>query len=77
MIVVFEAAPPLPPSFAQMNAQKKENRHDYLQSVGQLITNKSFSLLLVSFGVNVGVFYAYSTLLNQELVNFPVSFKAT
>lgn len=36
------------------------------------MTNKNYILLLVSYGVNVGVFYAISTLLNQiVLLHFP------
>lgn len=70
---MFEAHPPFPPSVAQLVALKKEeSRTPYLLSIKQLLMNKDFSLLLVSFGLNIGVFYAYSTLLNQELISIPV-----
>jgi len=46
----------------------------YLQTLKLLFTNENFVLLLVSYGVNVGVFYVVSTLLNQMLLpHFPVS----
>lgn len=71
---MFEARPPLPPSTAQLIALKKgEEKCAYLTSVKQLLRDKDYSLLLVSFGLNIGVFYAFSTLLNQELLAFPVS----
>ena len=38
------------------------------------MTNPGFVLLAVSYGINVGVFYAMSTLLNQTvLFHFPVN----
>lgn len=71
---MFEAQPPLPPSTAQLIALKKgEEKCAYLTSVNQLLRDRDYSLLLVSFGLNIGVFYAFSTLLNQELLAFPVS----
>uniref|UniRef100_A0A1B6DEC6 Choline/ethanolamine transporter FLVCR1 n=2 Tax=Clastoptera arizonana TaxID=38151 RepID=A0A1B6DEC6_9HEMI len=76
VILLFEATPPLPPSYAQVHAQKKENNQNYFKNILQLVTNRNFALLLCSFGINIGVFYAYSTLLNQELVNFPQGFES-
>jgi FLVCR family feline leukemia virus subgroup C receptor-related protein len=39
-----------------------------------LLTNRNFVLLLISYGVNAGVFYAVSPLLNQiVLMHFEVS----
>ena len=39
-----------------------------------MVTDRSYMLLLVTYGINVGVFYAMSTLLNQVvLFHFPVS----
>ena len=50
------------------------DRHTYLQTLKSLLTNRNFVLLLVSYGVNAGVFYAVSTLLNQiVLLHFEVS----
>ncbi|XP_046662119.1 feline leukemia virus subgroup C receptor-related protein 2-like isoform X2 [Homalodisca vitripennis] len=78
LVLLFEARPPLPPSMAQLIALKKAGEGEgghYLSSIRQLLQNRDFSLLLVSFGLNIGVFYAYSTLLNQELVSFPEGFQ--
>jgi hypothetical protein len=36
----------------------------YLSSIRRLLSNKGYVLLLISYGLNVGVFYAISTLLN-------------
>lgn len=38
-----------------------------------MVTNKNYLVLLITYGVNAGVFYAMSTLLNQTvLTHFPV-----
>lgn len=77
LVILFEAAPPVPPSLAQVNALKKDGKKEpYLQSVLQIMHNVDFVLLLLSFGINIGVFYAYSTLLNQLLISFPSGFES-
>ncbi|XP_054257030.1 uncharacterized MFS-type transporter C09D4.1-like isoform X2 [Macrosteles quadrilineatus] len=78
IVLLFEAQPPIPPSVAQLISRKKEREGkdtNYLTSVKQVIGNSDFSLLLVSFGFNIGVFYAYSTLLNQQLEGLPWGFE--
>ena len=78
---VFQKEPPLPPSPAQATlrrevpmSEKRVDRHTYLQTLKLLFTNRNFVLLLVSYGINVGVFYVVSTLLNQiVLLHFEVS----
>jgi FLVCR family feline leukemia virus subgroup C receptor-related protein len=78
---VFQKEPPLPPSPAQATlrreapvADKTADRRTYLQSLKSLLTNRNFVLLLLSYGINVGVFYVMSTLLNQiVLLHFAVS----
>jgi len=77
---VFQKEPPLPPSPAQATVRcqnptsdKSVDSHTYLQIFKSLFTNRNFVLLLVSYGVNVGVFYVVSTLLNQiVLLHFEV-----
>lgn len=67
---VFKAAPPTPPSAAQ-EATKTPNplqSSPFLHSIKRLMLNRNYVLLLVSYGMNVGVFYAISTLLNQVSV---------
>jgi FLVCR family feline leukemia virus subgroup C receptor-related protein len=78
---VFQKEPPLPPSPAQATLRcqapitdKTADRQTYLQSLKSLLTNRNFVLLLLSYGINVGVFYVVSTLLNQiVLLYFAVS----
>lgn len=72
LLVFFQKEPPLPPSPAQATVRclnpmsnKSVDSHTYLQTFKSLFTNRSFVLLLVSYGVNAGVFYAMSPLLNQ------------
>ncbi|CAH1392913.1 unnamed protein product [Nezara viridula] len=70
----FEASPPAPPSLAQLSAREREKGRgtSYSTVLKTLITNKDYVLLMLSYGLNVGVFYAYSTLLNQLfLIHFP------
>lgn len=63
---VFQAQPPNPPSAAQ-SATKTNEQSPFLHSVKRLICNRNYILLLISYGMNVGVFYAISTLLNQVI----------
>lgn len=78
---VFQKEPPLPPSPAQATVRcqipmsnNSTDKNTYLQTLKSLLTNGNFVLLLISYGINAGVFYAVSTLLNQTvLLHFPVS----
>jgi len=55
-------------------SEKRVDSHAYLKTLKSLFTNRNFALLLVSYGINVGVFYVVSTLLNQiVLLHFKVS----
>lgn len=73
ILLFFKSAPPLPPSPAQ--AVQRENtgsNENFFLSIKRLFTNVGYLLLLLSYGINVGIFYAISTLLNQIiLVYFP------
>lgn len=72
-VSVFKVEPPMPPSPAQVE-QRANDDTNFVSSLKRLITNKDYIFLLMSYGLNVGVFYAISTLLNQVLlVYFPVS----
>lgn len=42
----------------------------FLRSVKRLLLNRNYVLLLLSYGINVGVFYAISTLLNQIILEY-------
>ncbi|KAK3923194.1 putative MFS-type transporter [Frankliniella fusca] len=46
----------------------------YARTIKQLLTNPSYVLLILGYGMNVGTFYAVSTLLNQIiLAKFPIA----
>ncbi|XP_039755588.1 uncharacterized MFS-type transporter C09D4.1 isoform X1 [Pararge aegeria] len=68
IVLFFKAAPPSPPSAAaDMGAALDSN---FLQSIKKLLTNRNYILLLISYGLNVGVFYAISTLLNELVLTY-------
>ncbi|EFN87426.1 Feline leukemia virus subgroup C receptor-related protein 2 [Harpegnathos saltator] len=74
ILLFFKSEPPLPPSPAQA-VQKRENKESnekFSHSIKKLFTNISYLLLLFSYSINIGIFYAISTLLNQiVLQHFP------
>ena len=53
---------------AESQSSAKENREFFL-SIKRLFTNVNFVLLFLTYGLNVGVFYAISTLLNTVVLN--------
>lgn len=65
---VFKAAPPTPPSAAADLGNSLDS--NFLLSLKKLITNRNYVLLLISYGLNVGTFYAISTLLNQVILTY-------
>ncbi|XP_033228575.1 feline leukemia virus subgroup C receptor-related protein 2 [Belonocnema kinseyi] len=69
ILLFFKAEPPLPPSPAQAVQRDAEVTESFLQSVKRLATNVGYLLLLLSYAINVGIFYAISTLLSQILDN--------
>ena len=66
MFLVFRTAPPTPPSYAAK--QQGEEKINFAQSLKNLMKNRSFMILLLAYGINVGVFYAISTLLSQIIL---------
>ncbi|XP_037800197.1 feline leukemia virus subgroup C receptor-related protein 2-like [Penaeus monodon] len=69
IIVVFKESPPTPPSTAALS---QEDSGTYFHGVVRLMKNPGYVLLLLSYGINVGAFYAISTLLNQVVLgHFP------
>lgn len=71
---VFKSEPPLPPSSAQAVQKEAETSENFLMSIKSLLMNKGYLLLLLSYAINVGIFYAISTLLSQIIVKYhPVS----
>ncbi|XP_040267281.1 feline leukemia virus subgroup C receptor-related protein 2 isoform X2 [Bufo bufo] len=66
VIFVFQDAPPLPPTLAQaVQHSSADGHYSYKLSILRLLKNKNFILLVVSYGLNTGVFYSLSTLLNR------------
>ncbi|KAI9556829.1 hypothetical protein GHT06_016621 [Daphnia sinensis] len=71
VLVAFQAKPPLPPNAARAAPQSAEPV-TYYQSIKTIVTNRNYILLLITYGINAGVFYAMSTLLNQTVLkHFP------
>ncbi|XP_034241522.1 feline leukemia virus subgroup C receptor-related protein 2-like isoform X3 [Thrips palmi] len=68
ILLVFQDAPPVPPSHSQALSQGSTASSGLLQSIGRLLRTPGFALLVVTYGISVGAFYAISTVLNL-LVN--------
>lgn len=74
IVVFFEDKPSTPPSVAQANAQQVQSEQSYLKTIKSLLSNRNYILILITYGLNVGVFYAVSTDLNQLVtLRFPDS----
>ncbi|XP_025414282.1 feline leukemia virus subgroup C receptor-related protein 2-like [Sipha flava] len=73
----IQAEPLMAPSYAQVVQRKKRDDPEilkdvFMSSVNELLKNNGYILLLISYGINVGAFFAISTLLNQFiLLYFP------
>ncbi|CAK9822508.1 Uncharacterized MFS-type transporter C09D4.1 [Anthophora retusa] len=70
ILLFFKSEPPLPPSPAQAVQREAESTESFFVSVKKLVTNVGYLLLLLSYGINVGVFYAISTLLNRIVLQY-------
>uniref|UniRef100_UPI0037E9858A choline/ethanolamine transporter flvcr2a isoform X4 n=1 Tax=Semicossyphus pulcher TaxID=241346 RepID=UPI0037E9858A len=69
VIIVFQEKPEIPPTQAQAQARNiPPEEYSYTASILRLLRNKPFMLLVVSYGLNVGCFYAVSTLLNRMII---------
>ncbi|KAM6074704.1 choline/ethanolamine transporter FLVCR2 isoform 2-T2 [Chlamydotis macqueenii] len=70
VIIVFKEKPLHPPSRAQALMQSRPTEeYSYVQSILRLLRNPSFLLLMVTYGLNTGCFYALSTLLNRMVIH--------
>ncbi|KAK5852599.1 hypothetical protein PBY51_006451 [Eleginops maclovinus] len=68
-VLVIKDRPLLPPSHAQAVLPDTPGEdYSYKQSIVNLMKNKAFVLLLVSYGIMTGSFYSVSTLLNQMIM---------
>ncbi|XP_022919006.1 uncharacterized MFS-type transporter C09D4.1-like [Onthophagus taurus] len=72
VIFFFKDTPPTPPSMAEAlkETESKTNFKEFKTSLIALALNRNFVLLLLSYGINVGIFYAISTLLNQIILRY-------
>ena len=73
-----ENEPLLPPSLAQLEIRSKRvkdssKRNDltmFKKSLKNLFTNRNFVIIFITYGINTGVFYSISTLLNQIISEY-------
>ncbi|XP_038147374.1 feline leukemia virus subgroup C receptor-related protein 2 isoform X3 [Cyprinodon tularosa] len=69
VVIVFQERPEIPPTQSQAQARiSRSNDYSYMDSICRLLHNKAFMLLVSSYGLNVGCFYAISTLLNRMII---------
>ncbi|XP_052391725.1 feline leukemia virus subgroup C receptor-related protein 2 isoform X1 [Carassius gibelio] len=69
VVIVFQERPEIPPTHAQAVARRiSPESYSYTASILRLLRNKAFMLLVITYGLNVGCFYAVSTLLNQMII---------
>ncbi|XP_060524875.1 uncharacterized MFS-type transporter C09D4.1-like [Cylas formicarius] len=68
----FEDLPPLPPSVSQIEERRRIPLPflKYLKFFVKLFANKGFALHTVAYGLNIGVFAAVGTLLNQFILEY-------
>ncbi|XP_051502207.1 feline leukemia virus subgroup C receptor-related protein 2-like isoform X2 [Myxocyprinus asiaticus] len=69
VVFVFQDKPEIPPSAAQAALRNAPaGQYSYTASIRRLLLNKHFILLIITYGLNVGCFYAISTLLNRMIM---------
>ncbi|XP_006884840.1 PREDICTED: feline leukemia virus subgroup C receptor-related protein 2 [Elephantulus edwardii] len=69
VIIVFKEKPKYPPSRAQsLSYALQSTDASYLSSIIRLFKNLNFVLLVITYGLNAGAFYALSTLLNRVVL---------
>ncbi|XP_019824828.2 choline/ethanolamine transporter FLVCR2 isoform X1 [Bos indicus] len=69
VIIVFKEKPKHPPSRAQsLSYALASTDASYLSSIIRLFKNLNFVLLVITYGLNAGAFYALSTLLTRMVI---------
>ncbi|KAI1897896.1 hypothetical protein AGOR_G00087990 [Albula goreensis] len=67
--LVFQDRPEIPPTQAQVTARSiPPEQYSYTASILRLLRNRPFVLLILTYGLNVGCFYAVGTLLNRMII---------
>ncbi|GAB0089507.1 feline leukemia virus subgroup C receptor-related protein 2 [Sergentomyia squamirostris] len=70
-MTVFQAKPEKPPSHIQaLQRSVRATNKGYWKSILNLANNNDFILLVIVYGMNVGVFNSMLTLLNQIILNY-------
>uniref|UniRef100_A0A8D3E7S2 Choline/ethanolamine transporter FLVCR1 n=1 Tax=Scophthalmus maximus TaxID=52904 RepID=A0A8D3E7S2_SCOMX len=70
VVFVFQERPELPPTQAQATARSiPPEQYSYTASILRLLRNRPFIFLIVTYGLNVGCFYAVGTLLNRMIID--------
>ncbi|CEF67611.1 Major facilitator superfamily and Major facilitator superfamily domain, general substrate transporter and Major facilitator superfamily domain-containing protein [Strongyloides ratti] len=67
---IFQEEPSHSPSIAQAHAKISEVNVGYITEIKKCFHDNSFILLLICYGLNTGVFYAISTLLQQIMLPY-------
>lgn len=70
---VFKSEPPLPPSKVQAEIRANKvsySMKEFWKSYKILMTDKYFLLLSISFGINLGVYISFCTMLNQIILEY-------
>lgn len=71
VIAVFKSAPQFAPSHVQaLQRTMKPKMEDYWPAVSRLMQNDNYLILVIAYGINCGIFNAFSTLLNQIVMNY-------
>ncbi|XP_071112995.1 choline/ethanolamine transporter flvcr2a-like isoform X2 [Haliotis cracherodii] len=70
ILIGYRDHPPVPPSRAQLVAMQETEGQHYLSSLWRLVKTLPFVLLVISYGVNVGCYYAIATLLNAVVLDY-------
>ncbi|XP_036406353.1 feline leukemia virus subgroup C receptor-related protein 2-like isoform X2 [Megalops cyprinoides] len=67
--LTFQERPDIPPTQAQVVARSiPPDQYSYMDSILRLLRNRPFVLLILTYGLNVGCFYAVGTLLNRMII---------
>ncbi|VDI00556.1 MFS transporter, FLVCR family, feline leukemia virus subgroup C receptor-related protein [Mytilus galloprovincialis] len=70
VLVIFKKEPPQPPSRAQWLAVRNAASQHYGKSLLRLLKNRGFLLLVLTYGINTGSYYAIATLLNPVVLHY-------
>ena len=74
ILLIFNEKPKSPPSAAQFESAEYNSNTSYIEVLKTFFFDIDFVFLFLSYGINVGVFYAVSTLLEQVInSHFPNS----